>query len=61
MPDEGPERFSPGGGGDYKMFNGLELAAKDRSCPFWYITGTCLLYTSSVAQWIEQWPPEPRA
>lgn len=22
------------------MFNGLELAAKDRSCPFWYITGT---------------------
>ena len=40
MSDEGPERFSPGGGGDYKMFNGLELAAKDRSCPFWYITGT---------------------
>ena len=39
MPDEGPERFSPGGGGEYKMFNGLELAAKDRSCPFWYITG----------------------
>ena len=40
MSDEGPERFSSGGGGDYKMFNGLELAAKDRSCPFWYITGT---------------------
>ena len=43
MSDEGPERFSPekiviGGGG--KMFNGLELTAKDRSCPFWYITGT---------------------
>ena len=31
MPDEGPERFSPGGGGDYKMFNGLELC---RERPF---------------------------
>lgn len=40
MSDEGPERFSPGGGGEYKMFNGLALTAKDRSCPFWYITGT---------------------
>ncbi len=43
MSNEGPERFSSekiGMGGGGKMFNGLELTAKDRSCPFWYITGT---------------------